>query len=236
MQLSASLSKEIVEWDVVNWARALPFWERTISHDAPLDCLELGARRGGLSLWLALQGHRVLCSDLKDNRSAAEPLHRSHGVEAHVAYESIDATAIPYENRFDVIAFKSMLGGVAWDGDIRRQVAAMQSIYRALRPGGVLLFAENLSGNPLHRLLRRRFVRWNSVWRYVTIAEMLEFLEPYTDVRWRTTGVTGLLGRSNRVSNVLGKLDGALWNRIVPPASRYIMFGTARKPVIPVPS
>jgi SAM-dependent methyltransferase len=230
MRESAFLSRDIVEWDVVNWSRALPFWQSQVVNDRPLECLELGARRGGLSLWLALQGHSVVCSDLRDNREAAEPLHRMHGVGDRIRYENIDATAIPYADRFDVIAFKSMLGGVAFDGDIKRQAAAMQSIYRALRPGGVLLFAENLTGSPLHGILRRRFIKWNAVWRYVTIEEMLAFLEPYTDVRWRTTGVTGLLGRSNGISTLLGKLDGTVLDRVVPPASRYIMYGTARKP------
>jgi hypothetical protein len=58
---------------------------------------------------------------------------------------------------------------------------------------------------------------------------MLEFLQPFAGVQWRTTGVTGLLGRSAAVSRLLGKLDGTLLDRVVPPASRYIMFGVARK-------
>jgi hypothetical protein len=102
-------------------------------------------------------------------------------------------------------------------------------MHRALRPGGMLLFAENLTGSRLHRVLRQRFIKWNSVWRYVTIDEMLEFLQPFAGVQWRTTGVTGLLGRSAAVSRLLGKLDGTLLDRVVPPASRYIMFGVARK-------
>lgn len=223
------LLHDVIEWDVVNWSRALDFWRRNASLPPPLSCLELGARRGGLSLWLALQGHNVVCSDLEDNSSVAGPLHDTYGVGDRITYQAIDATNIPYEDHFDVIAFKSLLGGVAWNGDARRQAAALKSMYRALKPGGILLFAENLRGSKLHQLLRKRFVKWNSVWRYVTIEEMRDYLTPFADVRYETTGVTGLCGRSPRTSKLLGRLDGMLLDRVVPPDQRYIIFGTARK-------
>lgn len=229
MEESAPLLRDVIEWDVENWSRALAFWRRSLPRADSLECLELGARRGGLSLWLALQGHRVICSDLQDNRTVAAPLHEAYGVADRVTYEAIDATQIPYENRFDVIAFKSMLGGVAWDGDAARQARAVQSIYSALRPGGVLLFAENLRGSPLHQLLRRRFVTWNDVWRYVTIEEMLGYFTPFSNVDYDTTGFLGLLGRTPQLSRAFGKIDGAIFDRLAPRSMRYIMFGAARK-------
>ncbi len=190
---------------------------------------ELGARRGGLALWLALQGHSVICSDLEENAAIAGPLHERYGVDSRITYEAIDSTQIPYENRFDVIAFKSMLGGVAWNGDAQRQSAAVRSMYRALKPGGVLLFAENLRGSPMHRLLRRRFVTWNSIWRYVSIDEMLEYLHLFAVVRYETTGFLGLCGRTQGTSDMLGRADGLVFDRIVPPHSRYIIYGVATK-------
>jgi SAM-dependent methyltransferase len=230
MEDSAQVVRDVVEWDVANWSRALKFWRRTAPlNRAPLTCLELGARRGGLSLWLALQGHRIVCSDLEDNRAVAAPLHDAYGVGDRITYEAIDAANIPYESHFDVIAFKSLLGGVAWDGDARRQAAAVRSMYRALKPGGFLLFAENLRGSHVHQALRKRFVSWNSIWRYVSVEEMLDYLKPFADVQYATTGVIGLCGRSLRTSTLLGKIDGVLLDRLVPPRSRYIMYGTATK-------
>jgi SAM-dependent methyltransferase len=226
---SASLLKDVVEWDVENWSRALAFWERHATLPAGSTCLEVGARRGGLSLWLALRGHRVVCSDLEDNTDAASPLHRRYGVDDRITYEAIDATAIPYENFFDAIAFKSVLGGVAWNGDASRQAAAVAQMHRALKPGGVLLFAENLTGSPLHQAARRRFIRWNSIWRYVSMNEMLAYLEPFSSIEYETTGFAGLFGRTASLSNILGKADGAFFDRIVPPSGRYIMYGVARK-------
>lgn len=224
------LARDVVEWDVENWSRALAYWERAhVLPPAPASCLELGARRGGLSLWLALKGHSVLCSDLENNEAVAGPLHERYGVKDRISYQAIDATAIPYENRFDVIAFKSMLGGVAFDGDIERQRRAVASMYRALKPGGVLLFAENLRGSRFHRMLRDRFVKWKSIWRYVALEEMREFLQPFSRVEYETTGVLGLCGRTPRMYTLLGRLDGAVLDRVVPAASRYIMYGAAYK-------
>jgi len=228
MRLSGSLLEDVVEWDVENWSRALRFWQRYAPRPGS-TCLEVGARRGGLSLWLALAGHRVICSDLEDNSAMASPIHRKYGVQDRIRYEAIDATAIPYENRFDAVAFKSVLGGVAWDGDALRQTAAVASMYRALKPGGVLLFAENLQGSALHRAARRRFVKWNSIWRYVTVREMLDYLAPFSSVEYRTTGFCGSFGRSPRLAALLGKVDGAVFDKITPPHWRYIMYGAAIK-------
>lgn len=229
MRDSAPLLQDVVEWDIANWSRALEFWERHTRLAPASTCLELGARRGGLSLWLALRGHSVVCSDLEENREIAQPMHRTYGVADRITYEAIDATAIPYENHFDVIAFKSMLGGVAWDGDAAKQARAVQSIYRALKPGGVLLFAENLRASPLHQAARKRFVKWNDIWRYVSIEEMLRYLEPFASVEYGTTGFSGLFGRTPALSQALGRLDGIVFDRVAPPHWRYIMFGVARK-------
>ena len=56
---------DIFEWDVANWSKCLPYWEPWLTR---LDkdtarILALGERDGGLSLWFALQGFKVLCTD-----------------------------------------------------------------------------------------------------------------------------------------------------------------------------
>ncbi|MBV8067653.1 MAG: class I SAM-dependent methyltransferase [Candidatus Eremiobacteraeota bacterium] len=130
-------NQDVLKWDVDNWSVALAYWQRYGKLEgAPLECLEIGANQGGLSVWLASKGHRVVCSDLERTDASARPLVTRYGVLDRVTFEDINATAIPYENHFDVIVFKSVLGGVGHNRAIERQRAAIASMHRALKPGG----------------------------------------------------------------------------------------------------
>ena len=156
---------------------------RTRQSSSGAEVLEIGSRDGGLSLWFADPGcieGRLLRSDRPDK--AARELHAEAGVSDRVEYASIDATDIGVQDSFDVVAFKSVLGGVGGAGGYEAQAEAVESMYVALRPGGVLLFAENLAASPMHAYLRRRFVSWGDRWRYVTEHEMDVFLEPFSEV------------------------------------------------------
>jgi SAM-dependent methyltransferase len=220
----------VLAWDVPNWSRALRYWEREggIS-EGTLACLEVGANGGGLSVWLAMQGHTVVCSDYHASFANAEALAQRHGVAARLRFEEIDATCIPYESTFDIVAFKSVLGGIGRDGALERQRAAVASMHRALRPGGRLLFAENLRASPLHRSLRDRYIAWGSSWRYITIEEMRSFLEPFSNVSLDTAGFFGTFGRSEAQRRTLSLLDRVAANALVPPSWRYIVYGVATK-------
>src|SRR5687767_12165592 len=109
--LQATNTSEFIEWDVRNWSSALDFWRlHTSKNIATCSALELGSRHGGLSLWLALQGARVIASDIDGPSPAAAQLHKGRKVSHLITYESIDATSIPYTEKFDIVLFKSMLG------------------------------------------------------------------------------------------------------------------------------
>jgi SAM-dependent methyltransferase len=180
-------------------------------------------------VWLAARGHTVVCSDFGKSPANAKALAERYNVEDRIRYEDIDATRIPYDSAFDIVAFKSVLGGIGRGGALNRQRDAVASIYRALRPGGRLLFAENLTASPLHRILRRRYIAWGSRWRYVTIKEMRKFLEPFARVHLDTAGFFGTFGRSERQRHALALLDRVAVNALVPPSWRYIVYGVATK-------
>jgi SAM-dependent methyltransferase len=220
--------EDVVGWDVRTWSKAIAFWESADHARAPLDCLEIGARAGGLSLWLASKGHRVVCSDLRGSERARVLIER-YGLLDRVTFEDLDATSLPYESRFDRIVFKSVLGGIGAIGGMAMQGAALRSIHRALRPGGMLLFAENLAGSPAHRYLRRSCVAWGREWRYVTIEEMRLLLKYFADVRYETTGVLAAFGRTELARNGLGLLDDLLVSRVVAEGWRYVVYGSATK-------
>lgn len=154
-------------------------------------------------------------------------LHSASGVSDRVEYACIDATQIGQENSFDVVAFKSVLGGIGGAGGHSAEEQAIRSMHAALRPGGVLLFAENLSASPVHRFLRRRFVAWGERWRYVTVEEMAAFLASFSSVRVRTFGFAGAFGRTDGQRSSLAAADVSGLDRLVPAQWRYIIAAVA---------
>ena len=228
LERDGELIRDIASWDVRTWSTAILYWESVLgTPDRPLRCLEIGAGSGGPSLWLALQGHDVVCSNWQLSREHAAPLHDKYGVSDRIQYTDVDATHIPYENEFDLIVFKSVIGGV---GSKAAQDLAMDGILRALKPGGRLLFAENLRGTVLHRLARAIAykVRGTS-WRYVTLKELRPHLAKYSQHDIRTTGFLGMFGLSEPGRDALAAVDDAVFNRIVPGSWQYVSYGTAIK-------
>lgn len=226
--VDSSLS-EFVEWDLSNWSPALDFWLQSTSLDlSNTIVLELGAGLGGLSLWLALKGARVVCSELNGVTEEARALHAKHNVQHLITYRAIDATHIPYAEHFDLVLFKSVLGDVGRGGRREMQDEAMREIHKSLKPGGELWFAENLSGSALHRFARK-FIRRGSLWRYVSLEEISQFLSPFRRFGYRTTGFLGVFGRGGLPRNLLGALDRLLFNHVVPSRWRYVVMGTAKK-------
>lgn len=225
----AGLLRDVLQWDVQSWKTALDFWAARLRNQHGLDCLEIGAGAGGLSLWLALRGHRVTCSDRRDVARAASALHRKHGVIGALRYVDVDATAIDFEACFDVIVFKSVLGGIGRGERADRQEQAIRQMHKALRSGGTLLFAENGAASPLHRLTRKRFIPWGAEWRYPTREEMRRFLEPFRHVQLRSTGFLAAFGRTERQRQLLASIDRAAVNRLIAESAGYILYGAAVK-------
>ena len=222
--------QDIIEWDVVNWSPALTFWGQKTKHNlSSIYAMELGSKNGGLSLWLALKGSKVKCTDLNGPSELAIEKHLKYGVSSLVEYEALDAMKIPYLEKFDLIMFKSILGMIGWDDHPENQKCAINRIYRALKPGGELLFVENLIGSPLHRLARQNFVPWGRHWRYVTVQELKGFLVPFSSFDYTCFGFGGAFGQDEMQRRILGRLDHLLLNHIVPDYWKYIIAGVAQK-------
>lgn len=227
--MKKGLIKDIIQWDIKSWSKAVSYWENSIQWDQIDNGLELGGREGGLTLWLALKGKKVVCSDLKDVKNTAEHLHLQYKLNSLVEYEDIDATNIPYENYFDVIVFKSIIGGIGSNDNYEIQQMVFKEIYKALKPGGKLLFAENLIGSAFHQKLRKRFVKWGNRWRYVTVDEMKGFLKDFSSIDIKTTGVLGTFGRNEKQRFLLSIIDDLFLNKICPDNWKYICYGIAEK-------
>ena len=152
--IDKKIIKDIIDWDVLNWSKSLIFWSDNIDfNNQQYSCLELGGRRGGLSLWLAINGSNVICSDLKSPKENASKLHEKYSCSDKIKYCSIDATNISFENKFDIIIFKSIIGGISGNGKNELKQKTIDEIHKSLKPSGKLLFAENLKSSFLQKTM-----------------------------------------------------------------------------------
>jgi len=70
----------------------------------------------------------------------ASEIHQKYNRGQLITYETIDATQIPYLNHFDIIAFKSILGGIGRNDRPELKKKAVDEIHKALKENGILLF------------------------------------------------------------------------------------------------
>jgi 2-polyprenyl-3-methyl-5-hydroxy-6-metoxy-1,4-benzoquinol methylase len=225
---------DILMWDVVNWSNALRYWTCTSAIPIANACaLEIGASdNGGLSLWLAEQGARIVCSDRYHYWIVQSRMrHASFPIASSIQYQVVDVTALPYRDVFDVVVLRSVLGGIGGPDDLTQQAQALREIHAALKPGGEFWFAENLSGSALHRVCRWLFQPSRHHWRYFTLSELPVLLHSFASYQYELVGWLGAFGRTERQRRVLGYLDEFLCQRLhlIPAAWHYIVVGIARK-------
>ena len=220
--------KEILGWDVYNWSKALHYWRTVVSSEKSLNCLELGANKGGLTLWLASLGHHVVCNDIKPFPPEIIEEHRKSGFSQNISYEIFDAVEIPHTDKFDLIILKSVLGGVGRGNKDERIAAAIKQINKALKPGGLFLFAENLKATKLHSLFRKNFVHWAKDWNYMSKEQFINYMRIFSEVHVKTSGFMGAFGFNESSKSALGKIDTAFMNKL-PQNWQYIIYGHAIK-------
>jgi len=220
---------DIIQWDIRAWRKALVYWENQVDWNNVHNALELGAREGGLSLWLSQKGISTICSDYTNAEEGTTPLHAKYNSPLNIKYQDIDATNIPYENHFDVIVFKSIIGGIGKGDNMELQERVFKEIHKALKPGGRLLFAENLTSTILHQKLRARHNKWGGYWRYISLSELKYFLKSFHSSKIKTTGVLGTLGRNEKQKGFLARIDEISMNHITPAKWHYVGYGIAKK-------
>lgn len=227
-QPNKELLQDIIQWDTQNWGNLIPLWNEHLDTTLPLNCLEIGAKKGGLSLWVALNRHSIVCSDVTNPQETASPLHIKYNVTKNIDYQAVDILDIPYQNHFDIVFLKSILASVARNNQKELQKKAVHSIYQSLKPGGKLLFAENLTATKAHSFARKKFIAWGVHTRYVQLEEMLDFLKDFKTVTYQTYGFFGAFGRTEKQRILLGRIDSLL-NCIIPKRWNYLIIGTATK-------
>lgn len=221
--------RDFLEWDVDAWSPAIRLWHQLLANLGDAEVLELGAHNGGLSLFFAMHGYRVICSDLDGPTRSAQELHQRHMVSERISYRRINATQIDCPAAsVDIVCLKSVLGGIGRDNNFDAQRRVIIEAHRVLRPGGMLLFAENMDASWLHRAARRRFVRWGRHWRYLKYYELEDLFSPFSKVDFQFTGFLTAFARTERQKRLLYIVDRAILP-LIPINSRYIMYGVATK-------
>jgi SAM-dependent methyltransferase len=221
--------KDIINWDIINWSKALMYWDKNFTFNKNnYVALEVGAREGGLSLWLAMKGCKVICTDLESPEKKASEIHKKYTCSSLISYEALDATNIKYNNHFDIITFKSILGGIGRNDTINLKQQAINEMYQALKPDGVLFFSENIEGSMIHRVLRKRFSEWGNYWNYLKYEDVNPLLSAFKQVDYITVGFFGTFGRNEKQRSILGKID-SVFEKIIPKSKRYIVIGIAKK-------
>ena len=228
MHHKTKLLNDIIQWDVKTWGKSIPFWEKHFDLKNGMKALAVGEREGGMTLWLALQNVDVVCSDNKAFPKETTKLHDSYGVQNNIQYEEgVDVTDLSRytENCFDVIVFKSVIGGLSQKN---RQALAFSEMKRVLKPGGAVLFAENGKGSKLHSVFRKKFVKWNSYWRYIDYKNDQDLFSEYSNVYLNAAGFSASFGRSEKQRSFLASFDSII-QPIIPSSFNYVVFGVLIK-------
>ena len=215
-----------LDWDIPNWSRALTFLDKHKQNKFDgKKVLEIGANNGTLSVWAAINGAQVICSDIDGPSEFAEKRINQLKLK-NVDFEYLDVLNLVYKNEFDFILFKSLLGGIGRKNCIEKQVLVMKKINQALIPGGECLFIENMKGLWFHQFYRNRYGAGKNDWHYPSLKEFNQFSKLFNKVSYRTFGFIGV--NNFPLKNIRAKLDPYL-EHIIHPNWNYIYAGIFRK-------
>jgi len=227
----------IIEWDVHNWSQALPFWEEVLKQFIPSETkiLALGERSGGLSIWLAQKGYKVICSDFGGIAENVQNEHKQYLGNDNIQYRDINIFKIPFsDHEFDIVIAKSVIGGLKLiqsdksTRSLENQKLAIQEIFRVLKDSGYFLGAENLVGHKAIQRLREFYKKGNIGWRHLNPNEVIELFAPFSKLKTKFFGLLPGLFKSNIVNLVIYKINTML-DKILNDNHKYICFFCARK-------
>jgi len=226
---------DIIEWDVLNWGELIYNFDAllcTLPSNAKI--LAIGERNGGLSLWLALKGFHVICSDRIEFSNYTYQLHEKYNVSHLITYKTLDILNLSEsEDYYDLVIFKSVLGGVkseyhnANTRDFQTRQNAINNIFKILKKGGYLYITENLEGNVLHKM-GRYFFRKNKGWHYITISELKLLFKRFELVEIKTFGVFYTIFKNNKINKMFYNINKFV-NNLLPSNYKYIGMVMCKK-------
>lgn len=171
----------------------------------------------------------MTCSGIiyPDNKLVS--IHKKYSCHKYIKYDKIDATDISCKKKFDIICFKSMLGGIARNNRLDKIKTVFSEIHKTLNQDGYLVFSENLFSNEIYRALRNKYKVDN--WNYLTLNEIKSCInyDQFKFINYKTSGFIGCLGRNELQRRILSQFDKLFFNYIIPSKYHYIIFAVLKK-------
>ncbi|WP_276133704.1 class I SAM-dependent methyltransferase [Polluticoccus soli] len=226
---------DIIEWDVLNWSQLIRFWTPIVEQlPKNSNILAIGERNGGLTTWLSLLGHKVVCTDRNFPTEKAKADHCRLRLTEKITYASLDIVhANLPTNSFDLVIGKSVIGGLKADPSDRAtrnfgvQRKAVDNVYALLKNGGYFLSAENMRGTQLmqrYRLHRHK----ERGWRYLGWEELPLLYEQFCLREVRSFGVLPTNFHSDTVNRACYWANRYILTTL-PKEYKYISFVVAQK-------
>ena len=234
--MNSELINQAIGWDIVNWGQSLKFLNKNIELDRINNALEIGvgSDSGGISIYLASKNINVLCTDYKDVNNSVIDIHRNYPFANLIEYGDMDILNINpmYKNKFDLVVFKSVLGGLDGNNHIRIAEKAIENLYECLNENGYLFFSENLAATRFHMYIRNNFGwgRNNRGWNYYKIEELISAINnKFEDFIYETKGFIGCFGRNETQKTILGNIDKYFLDYLLKNENKYIFYCICKK-------
>ena len=188
------------------------------------SALELGARNGDISMLFAdLNYSSIYCTDIINNCGMKL---RNSAYSSKVKFKQTDVLDINFpDSFFDVVACKSLLGGIAKNDPSKINIV-IKEIYRVLKKNGKFIFAENIQGSIMHKMIRK--YSQSSGWHYPNLNDFINTLDNFSNIRYFTTGFFTILSRKEKIKSKIYIVDNLI-KKMVPDKSKYIIYGIAEK-------
>ena len=123
-----------IDWDIPNWSRALQYLDKHRHTEFyGKKVLEIGSGYGGLSFWAASNGAKVLCSDIVAPSEVAINMAKKYKIK-NIKFEKLNVLEMLYRDEFDIVLFKSVLGGISRSNNFSELKRIMYGIHDVLKP------------------------------------------------------------------------------------------------------
>lgn len=219
MRAPRGLLEDCCGWNRKLWADALEFALSQLPEDiSGRSVVELGASRySSLAPIFASGGADVVCSHYGSTRGEIEAgqlglVTRKHGLQPIPVVE-IDVNDL--SGVYDIIALKSVLGGLCRGNDYARLRGIFRQLLDHLSPQGSIVTVDNGHVSSLQRLRKLRGAGRNN-WTYFRAESLAASIEDgqvrISGFGFLNFGTTRLFGERNAelVNDLVYLIDGAL--------------------------